>query len=57
MLRATAPCLAALLLFAASADAATQVDYGPISHTGLKSAGPASTGLKLSLQLGLIANQ
>jgi subtilase family serine protease len=57
MVRATAPCLAALLLLAANADAATQVDYGPISHQGLKSAGPASTGFKLSLQLGLIANQ
>jgi hypothetical protein len=46
-----------LLLFAGTADAATQVDYGPISHKGLKSAGSASTGLKLSLQVGLIANQ
>src|SRR5690348_10952781 len=57
MFRATVPSLAALLLFAGSADAATSVDYGPISHKGLKSAGPASPGLKLSLQLGLIANQ
>jgi subtilase family serine protease len=57
MLRAIATCLAALLLLAANAGAATPVDYGPISHQGLKSAGPASTGLKLSLQLGLIANQ
>jgi len=56
MLRCTLPCLLTLL-FAGTADAATQVDYGPISHQGLKSAGPASTGLKLSLQLGLIADQ
>ena len=31
--------------------------YGDISHKGLKNLGPASTGLKLSLQLGMIANQ
>jgi kumamolisin len=55
MLRAIATCLVALLLGVPPASA--DVDYGPISHSGLKSAGPASTGLKLSLQLGLIANQ
>ena len=33
------------------------VDFGDISHKGLKDLGPASTGLKLSLELGLIANQ
>jgi subtilase family serine protease len=53
--------LAALALAAAAlpgaAVGATSVDYGPISHNGLHNAGPASTGLKLSLQLGLIANQ
>src|SRR3954453_9971871 len=36
---------------------ATSVDYGPISHKGDKTVGAASTSLKLSLQLGLIANQ
>ncbi len=35
----------------------TKVDFGDISHKGLKSLGPASGGLKLSLQLGMIANQ
>ena len=33
------------------------VDFGDISHKGLKDLGPASTGLKLSLELGLIADQ
>ena len=44
----------------ASPNAAAQaasVDYGPISHKGLKTVGAASTSLKLTLQLGLIANQ
>src|SRR4051794_2825831 len=36
---------------------AASVDYGPISHEGDKTVGAASTSLKLSLQLGLIANQ
>jgi subtilase family serine protease len=35
----------------------TKVDFGAISHKGLKNLGPASTGLKLSLGLGMIANQ
>ena len=35
----------------------TSVDFGDISHKGLKNLGPASTGLKLSLELGLVANQ
>jgi kumamolisin len=39
----------------AVAGAKKKVDYGPISHKGLKSAGSASTSLKLKLQLGLIA--
>jgi hypothetical protein len=34
-----------------------ECDYGAISHAGLKSLGPASTGLKLSLELGVIADQ
>jgi subtilase family serine protease len=37
--------------------AAAKVDYGPISHKGLKKLGAASTSQKLPLQLGLIANQ
>src|SRR3954469_10279246 len=36
---------------------AASVDYGPISHAGDTTVGAASTSLKLSLQLGLIANQ
>jgi len=32
------------------------VDYGPISHKGLHKVGATSTGLKLGLQIGLIAN-
>ena len=32
-------------------------DFGDISHKGLKDLGPASAGLKLSLELGLVANQ
>jgi hypothetical protein len=36
---------------------AASVDYGPISHKNMKNLGAASNGLKLSLQLGLIANQ
>jgi subtilase family serine protease len=46
-----------LLWAAAPAAAATKVDYGPISHKGLKKLGAASTSKKLTLQLGLIANQ
>jgi subtilase family serine protease len=49
--------LAALAAPAAASAQSTSVDYGPISHQGLRSAGPASSGLKLSLQLGLIADQ
>jgi hypothetical protein len=35
----------------------TKVNFGDISHKGLKNLGSASPGLKLSLQLGMIANQ
>ena len=38
-------------------DSPADVDYGPISHKGLKSAGAASTSLKLGLQVGLKVNQ
>ena len=48
----------ALNVIAGSAVASsTKVDFGDISHKGLKNLGPASTGLKLSLELGMIANQ
>src|SRR5215211_300195 len=36
---------------------AASVDYGPISHKGFKTIGPASTSLKLPLQIGFVANQ
>lgn len=55
MLRAAVPTLAVLLLAAAPARAS--VDYGPISHKGMKSLGPASKSLKLHLQLGFVADQ
>jgi subtilase family serine protease len=45
------------VLAGAPAAVAASVDYGPISHSGDKTVGAASTSLKLSLQLGLIANQ
>ena len=46
-----------LVLAAAPAASVADVNYGPISHKGLKSAGPASTSLKLPLQVGLKVNQ
>jgi len=49
--------VAGLLTLAAPAAASTKVDYGPISHKGLKKLGAASTSQKLPLQIGLIANQ
>jgi hypothetical protein len=42
---------------AASPAAGASVDYGPISHKGLKKLGAASTSLKLALQLGFVADQ
>jgi subtilase family serine protease len=45
------------VLAAAPAASASSVDYGPISHKGLKSVGAASTSTKLQLQIGFIANQ
>ena len=45
------------LVAAAPATASTPINYGPISHKGLKNQGAAPTGLKLSLQIGLIADQ
>src|SRR5689334_9926757 len=50
------PALVCALAAAPATATAASVDYGPISHTGLKSAGAAPTGLKLTLQIGLIAN-
>jgi subtilase family serine protease len=35
----------------------TKVNFGDTSHKGLKNLGSASPGLKLALQLGMIANQ
>jgi subtilase family serine protease len=49
--------LIALLAFATPAAASTKIDYGPISHKGLKKLGGISSSKKLTLQLGLIANQ
>jgi hypothetical protein len=46
--------LAALAV--APAALASSVDYGPISHQGLKTVGAASTSLELPLQLGFVAN-
>ncbi|WCB95171.1 hypothetical protein DSM104299_03914 [Baekduia alba] len=57
MLRLLAVALVALVLPAAASAASPTVDYGPISHQGLSSAGPASTALKLTVQIGMIANQ
>src|SRR6476660_7276901 len=40
-----------------SAAAASSVNYGDISHKNLKDQGQASTGTKLPLEIGMIANQ
>src|SRR4051812_41818273 len=42
---------------AAAPAAAASVDYGPISHKGLKAVGAASKSLELPLQLGFVADQ
>ena len=49
--------LCAAALATACPAASASVDYGPISHKGMKTIGAASKSLKLDLQLGLIANQ
>jgi kumamolisin len=49
--------LAGALAVAPAGASSTKVDFGAISHKGLKDLGQAPAGLKLSLQLGLIANQ
>ena len=56
LVRGAAPLLAAAICIAAVAESAEAVNYGPISHKGLKKAGGASTSSKLTLQIGLIAN-
>jgi subtilase family serine protease len=57
MLCRAAAIAAVLALSAAAPAGAASVDYGPISHNGMKKLGPASTSLKLPLQLGFVANQ
>jgi subtilase family serine protease len=54
--RVVAPLLVAAVCIAAEAESAQAVNYGPISHKGLKKAGGASTSSKLALQIGLEAN-
>jgi kumamolisin len=54
---ARAGMLVALAVAVAPATAAADVDYGPISHKGMQRLGPASTSLKLDLQVGLKVNQ
>ncbi len=61
LVRGVAPLLAGVCI-AAVADSslvavasASGVNYGPISHKGLKKAGGASTSSKLTLQMGLVA--
>jgi subtilase family serine protease len=46
-----------LLLSVVCATAAASVNYGNISHQNLKDLGQASTGTKLPLEVGMIANQ
>ena len=62
-LRVVAAHLAVAVWIAAVADSSlaavassSGVNYGPISHKGLKKAGAASTSSKLALQIGLVAN-
>ena len=47
---------ACVAVAAAPSQAAAKVDYGPISHKGLHKVGATSTGQKLGLQIGLVAN-
>ncbi len=57
MRRTLASLVVGAVALAAAGDASAGVDYGPISHKGLKAVGAASTSLKLSLQIGFLANQ
>ena len=54
---ATAGGLLAATLPAGAGASSTTVDYGPISHQGMVSKGAASKSSKMTLQIGLIANQ
>src|SRR4051794_24627800 len=45
-----------LVLASPAGASSPSINYGPIAHSGLKSAGAAPTGLKLTLQIGLLAN-
>src|SRR5690242_2596993 len=55
--RTRALCLGAAAALACAPAAAASVDYGPISHMGMKKVGTPAGSLKLPLQLGLEANQ
>ena len=46
-----------VLSIATGTAAASSVNYGDISHKNLKDQGQASTGTKLPLEIGMIANQ
>ena len=46
-----------VLSVACGTAAASSVNYGDISHKNLKDQGQASTGTKLPLEIGMIANQ
>lgn len=48
--------MGAVWLAFAAAPAQASIDYGPISHKGLKRVGVTSTSLRLGLELGLVAN-
>src|SRR3954469_7993465 len=55
--RLLAAVLGAGAIIAPAASASSSVNYGPISHSGMKSDGPAPLGLQLTLQMGLKADQ
>jgi len=57
MRRTLASLVTGAAVLAAAGDATAAVDYGPISHKGLKTVGAASTSLKLPLQIGFVASQ
>jgi subtilase family serine protease len=49
--------MSVVMSVACSSAAASSVNYGDISHKNLKDLGQASTGTKLPLEIGMIANQ
>jgi kumamolisin len=57
ILTAAALCVAGGMAVASPAAADAWVDYGPIAHKRLHRLGPAPPGLRLTLQLGLKADQ